>query len=162
MYPPGTPMIRSAFALILSLSALRASCSDRARPVTTPDPATVATAASDADAGRPGPREIAARHVLVMYAGSERAPESITRTRDQAEARALEVLRRARAGEDFAALAREFSDEPGAGERGGSLGRFRRGRMVRAFEDAAFALDVNGISQVVETDFGFHVIQRTE
>ena len=155
-------MLRPALVVVVALSTVRASCSERARAVTTPDPATAERAAGDVDGGRPRPREIAARHVLVMYAGSERAPETITRTREQAEARALEVLRRARAGEDFAALAREFSDEPGAAERGGSLGRFRRGRMVRAFEDAAFDLEVNGISQVVETDFGFHVIQRTE
>lgn len=155
-------MLRPLLVTFVALSTVRASCSDRARAVTAPDPATAASAAAEADGGRPRPREIAARHVLVMFAGSERAPESISRTREQAEARALEVLRRARAGEDFAALAREFSDEPGAGERGGSLGRFRRGRMVRAFEDAAFDLEVNGISQVIETDFGFHVIQRTE
>jgi NIMA-interacting peptidyl-prolyl cis-trans isomerase 1 len=147
-------------SLLVSLAA-RASCSDRARPVTTPDPST--QVADDRDAAAPqGPREIAARHVLVMHTGSERAPESITRTREQAQARALEVLRRARAGESIATLAAEFSDEPGAGERGGSLGRFRRGRMVRAFEDAVFALEVNAISDVIETDFGFHVIQRTE
>ena len=105
---------------------------------------------------------IAARHILVMHAESQRVPPGIDRTRSQARARAEEALRRVRAGEDFAALVREYSDEPGAGDRGGSLGQFRRGMMTRAFEDAAFALDVNAISDVVETEFGFHVIQRTE
>lgn len=151
----------AAFGLLLA----RASCSDRAHPVTTPvgDNATgeveIATAS---DGGRPRPREIAARHILVMYAGSERAPENITRSQQAARTRAEEALRRARAGEDFAGLVREFSDEPGAGERGGSLGRFGRGRMVRAFEEAAFALEPDEISGLVETPFGYHVIQRTQ
>src|SRR5687768_3558506 len=65
------------------------------------------------------PRDsIAARHVLVMYVGSMRAPPNVTRTQAEARARAEDVLRRARRpGADFAALAREFSDEPGASER---------------------------------------------
>jgi parvulin-like peptidyl-prolyl isomerase len=90
---------------------------------------------------------------LVMHRNSMRVPADITRTRDEA---------RARAGEDFAALAREYSDESGAGARGGSLERFGRGMMVPEFERAAFALEVGQISDVVETPFGFHVIQRTE
>jgi hypothetical protein len=105
---------------------------------------------------------IGARHVLVMYMGSSRAPESIVRTRDQARALAEDVLTRARAGADFARLAVESSDEPGAAGRGGSLGRFGRGQMVPAFEEAAFRLKVSEISDVVETPFGFHIIQRTE
>jgi hypothetical protein len=107
------------------------------------------------------PREIAARHLLVMYRGSMRNSGQ-TRTREEARARAADALRRARAGEDFPALVREFSDEPGAGARGGALGRFGHGMMTPAFERAAFALEVGQFSDVVETEFGFHVIQRTE
>lgn len=120
--------------------------------------ASPATAKRDAAA----PKTIGARHVLIQWMGSDRAPASVVRSRDQAFAVAKEVLRRARSGEDFARLAIEFSDEPGAGRRGGSLGRFGRGQMVGAFEATAFKLEVGEISDIVETPFGFHVIQRTE
>ena len=83
-------------------------------------------------------------------------------TKVEAEARSQEALKRAKAGEDFEKLVTEFSDEPGAAERGGSLGRFQRGMMVKAFENAVFKLAPGEISDMVETQFGYHVIQRTE
>jgi peptidyl-prolyl cis-trans isomerase NIMA-interacting 1 len=108
------------------------------------------------------PKKITARHVLIQWMGCQSASASVIRTRDQAHAVALDVLRRLKGGEDFARLVVEFSDEPNAGARGGSLGRFGRGAMVHEFEEAAFALKPGEISDIVESPFGFHIIQRTE
>lgn len=114
------------------------------------------------DAATSGPREIAARHILIMYKGSAHAPETIGRTKDEALARARECLQRLRSGEPFETLVEQYSDEPGAAKRGGSLGRFDRTRMVQSFTKAAFALKPGEVSDIVETQFGYHIIQRTE
>jgi parvulin-like peptidyl-prolyl cis-trans isomerase-like protein len=108
------------------------------------------------------PAEISARHLLVSYKGGLRASPGIGRSKAEALARAEEAQKRALAGEDFVALVKQYSDEPGAAERGGDLGKFERSSMVPAFANAAFALKVGEISGVVETQFGYHVIKRTE
>jgi peptidyl-prolyl cis-trans isomerase SurA len=99
------------------------------------------------------------RHVLVRFAGARNAPPELTRTRDEARA-AIDVVRaELLGGADFAALARERSED-GSAERGGDVGTLGRGRLAEAYELAAFALAENELSVVVETEFGFHVIQR--
>jgi peptidyl-prolyl cis-trans isomerase NIMA-interacting 1 len=108
------------------------------------------------------PAEISARHLLVSYKGGLRASPGIGRSKAEARARAEEAQKRAVEGEDFVALVKQYSDEPGAAERGGDLGKFERSSMVPAFANAAFALKVGEISAVVETQFGYHVIKRTE
>ena len=87
------------------------------------------------------------------------APTASDSARARARETADEVLRLARAGEDFEQLARRFSNDPGSAQQGGDLGWFRRGVMVREFEEAAFALREGQISEVVESPFGFHVIR---
>ncbi len=118
---------------------------------------TAQSAASDQE-----PDRVAARHILIAFQGSANAPEAISRTKEEALARAQEVVRLARKdGADFGALAAEYSDGP-TKDAGGYLGAFGRGRMVKAFEDAAFALGVGDVSDVVETQFGYHVISRVK
>jgi len=100
--------------------------------------------------------------VLIQYKGSMRADPKVTRSKEEAKKLASEVMAKAKKGQDFAGLARQYSDEPGAKDRAGSLGKFARQAMVKPFADAAFALKPGEISEVVETQFGFHVIKRTE
>ncbi|HWK89840.1 MAG TPA: peptidylprolyl isomerase, partial [Longimicrobium sp.] len=102
--------------------------------------------------------EVKARHILLRPAGEGQA-EPTPAQRQQLRQRAEAIRARAAGGEDFAALARQFTQEPGGGERGGDLDWFGRGRMVPQFEQAAFKLQPGQVSPVVETPFGYHVIK---
>jgi len=104
--------------------------------------------------------EISARHILVMHEGSKRKPPEITRTKDEARKLIGELERKIKGGADLADLAREHSDCPSGKRAGGDLGSFGRGRMAKPFEEAAWALGRGEISGIVETDFGYHIIQR--
>lgn len=103
------------------------------------------------------PERVRARHLLIRVA-SDASEEDVAKARERAEA----GLARIRGGEDFAAVASELSEDPGSKDRGGDLGFFTRGQMVPPFEEAAFALQVGEVSDVVETPFGFHIIKVEE
>lgn len=107
-----------------------------------------------------GPQKISAKHILISYKGAEHAMPGVTRTEQEARALAEQIANNAKQpGADWSALAQN-TDEPGSKETGGDLGPFQRGQMVGAFERAAFSLAVGEVSGVVQTPFGFHVIQR--
>lgn len=99
---------------------------------------------------------VKASHILV------RIPEGATGAgKEELRKKAEALLQRVRAKEDFAALARQSSEDPGSAKNGGDLGTFGRGQMVGPFEQAAFALQPGEVSGIVETPFGFHIIKVT-
>ena len=92
--------------------------------------------------------EVHARHILVSGLGEE------------ARSKAQDLLQQLKGGADFAALAKQASDDKGSGARGGDLGFFGRGKMVEPFEQAAYALTQPGqLSDLVESQFGYHIIR---
>jgi peptidyl-prolyl cis-trans isomerase D len=103
------------------------------------------------------PERVRARHLLIRVA-SDASEEDVAKARERAEA----GLARIRGGEDFAAVASELSEDPGSKDRGGDLGFFTRGQMVPPFEEVAFSLEPGQVSELVRTDFGFHVIRVEE
>ncbi len=103
------------------------------------------------------PERIKARHILIAVEDPASA-DSKKAAREKAE----KILARVRAGEDFAELAKKYSDDPGSREKGGDLGFFSRGQMIEPFEKAAFSLKVGEISGLVESPFGYHIIKLEE
>nr|WP_308870983.1 peptidyl-prolyl cis-trans isomerase [Orenia metallireducens] len=95
------------------------------------------------------PARVKARHILVT---------TDDKTDQEAKAKAKEVINKLKEGADFATLAKEYSEGPSA-ENGGDLGYFSKGQMVPAFEQAAFNLQVDEISEPVKTKFGYHIIK---
>ena len=99
------------------------------------------------------PREVRARHILFSV-----PPDATPAQKTAAKARADKILQDLKAGGDFAKLAKQYSEDPGTKDNGGDLGSFRRGEMVKPFEDAAFKLQP-GQLDLVESQFGYHIIQ---
>jgi len=106
------------------------------------------------------PQQLRASHILIKPDTSDPNLEPAS-AKAAAKARAQELLEQINAGADFAELAKANSDCPSSA-RGGDLGFFSRGRMVPAFEEAAFALEVGQVSDIVETQFGYHIIKVTD
>ncbi len=107
---------------------------------------------------RPARGEVHAAHIMVKSSTSM-TPEEQTRAKEKAD----EIYQRLKNGEDFATLAKEYSDDKSSAKNGGLLPWFGTGRMVQAFEDAAFSLEKNGeISEPVQSNYGWHIIQRVD
>lgn len=102
--------------------------------------------------GAPRPATVSFRAIPVPV---QATPEAMAAARQRADS----ILAKLRAGADFAAMAKQYSDDPGTKDQGGELGWFRRGQMVREFEQVAFRMRPGQISDVVKTPFGFHIIQ---
>ena len=102
--------------------------------------------------------QIAASHILLMYDGSLRS--TAIRSQEEAQQKIVDLKADIDAGSDFAELARQNSDCPSSAQ-GGDLGSFGRGMMVPEFEESAFGLEVGATSDIVTTDFGYHLIKRT-
>jgi peptidyl-prolyl cis-trans isomerase D len=99
------------------------------------------------------PEQVRASHILLKTEG---------KTEADVRARAEAVLQQAKAGADFAALAKKYSEDESNAANGGDLDYFSRGRMVAEFENAAFALQPGQVSDLVKTPYGFHIIKLTD
>ena len=105
---------------------------------------------------------VRASHILIAYEGAERAEENVGRTKEEAKTLAEEVAIKAKETPGkFPELASEYSNGPSATS-GGDLDFFGHGQMAKAFEDAAFSMEVDQVSDPVETEFGYHIIMVTD
>lgn len=102
------------------------------------------------------PERRQASHILFTF-----TTDADNATKDKVKSEAQSVLEKIHAGENFSELAKVYSKDPGSAENGGDLGFFGPGEMVPAFEEAAFALKQDGVSDIVESPFGYHIIKLT-
>jgi peptidyl-prolyl cis-trans isomerase SurA len=154
------PAQPGVFGEAVSKAALALASGQISDPVDAPEGYFVIERRPDPPAG---PTRIGARHILISFKGADHALPGVTRSEAEARSLAEQVAREVREpGADWNAIAAKYTDEPGSKETGGDLGKFGRGQMVKSFETAAFALPVGQISDVVQSPFGFHVIQRYE
>ena len=102
------------------------------------------------------PEQVKASHILIKV-----EPTADDATKAAARKKINEIQQKLKGGGDFAELAKEYSEGP-SGPRGGDLGYFKRGQMVKPFEDAVFSMQINEVSDLVETRFGYHLIKVTD
>jgi len=107
------------------------------------------------------PEMVRASHILLSTRDTETGKELPDDKKAAKHKQAESLLKRARAGEDFAKLAKENSEDPGSKDKGGEY-EFPRGQMVPEFEAAAFSLKTNEVSDIVTTQFGYHIIKLSE
>jgi NIMA-interacting peptidyl-prolyl cis-trans isomerase 1 len=170
-------MFRAPTTLLFASVLLATGCDEpAAKPTPAPSAKVAATSApttSTSEATAPKPAEIAqapadkpewitAQHILVAFKGAKNAPASVKRSKAEAKQRAEEAAMKAKRGDDFIALVKEYSDDSATLDRLGSVGKFKPDGMVKPFSDAAFALKVDATSDPVETPYGFHVIKRNQ
>jgi peptidyl-prolyl cis-trans isomerase C len=103
------------------------------------------------------PERVRASHILIAFPDNADAA-----AKAQAKTKAETVLKDVKAGQDFAALAKQHSQDPGSAVNGGDLGFFQQGQMVGPFNDVAFTLKPGAVSDLVETQFGYHIIKVAE
>ena len=99
-------------------------------------------------------KAVHARHILFRV-NPDASAEEVEAVKNKAQ----EILKLARAGQDFATLAKNYSEDPGSAKNGGDLGYFTQSQMIKEFADAAFAIKPGEISDLVRTAFGFHIIK---
>jgi len=110
---------------------------------------------------RDGDMEVSAAHLLICYSDATNCNSNNYPTKESA-LKKIQELRKQATTANFTDLVKQYSTEPGAADRGGDLGWFKKGDMVPDFEDAVFAMEKATISDVVETPFGFHLIYKKD
>lgn len=108
-----------------------------------------------------GEVQVSASHLLICYTGAEQCDSSKYPTKEDAYSKIQELKDQATA-DNFVTLVKQYSTEPGAADRGGDLGWFKKGDMVPEFENAVFSMQKGQISDIVETDFGYHLIYKKD